>query len=104
MGSSLRSSTLRLRLTVVLVAVALLGACTGGDDSDDAQSQEATRVDRLIYAVPPPTQEAMNPNRDMQPQDEFQLKPMYENLIGAEPETGAWIPMLAEDWELENGN
>ena len=104
MGSSLRSSTLRLRLTVVLVAVALLGACTGGDDSDDAQSQEATRVDRLIYAVPPPTQEAMNPNRDMQPQDEFQLKPMYENLIGSDPKTGRWIPMLAERWEVQQGN
>ncbi len=52
-----------------LVAMSLLAAC-GGDDNSDAPK----KVDRLVFAVPAPTQEAMNPNRDMQPQDEFQHK------------------------------
>lgn len=82
------------------LVLALLAACGGNGDASD----ETRAVDRLVFAVPAPTQEAMNPNRDMQPQDEFQLKPMYENLVGADPETGQWVPMLAESWELEEGN
>ncbi len=58
---------------------------------------------RLVFAVPPPEQgESNNPNRDIQPNDEYQLKPMYENLVGVDPLTAAWTPMLAESWELND--
>lgn len=90
----------RLKILVLIAVATLMAACTS--EGDGGSSGEAGgEVSRLVYGVPPPTQEAVNPNRDMQPQDEFQLKPMYENLIGSDPETGAWIPMLAERWELE---
>jgi ABC-type transport system substrate-binding protein len=60
-------------------------------------------VTRLIFGVPPPEQgESNNPNRDIQPNDEYQLKPMYENLIAVDPETAQWTPMLAERWELND--
>ncbi len=56
---------------------------------------------RLVFGVPPPPDgESNNPNRDIQPNDEYQLKPMYENLIGVDPQTAQWVPMLAESWEL----
>jgi ABC-type transport system substrate-binding protein len=61
----------------------------------------AEEVTRLIFGVPPPPDgESNNPNRDIQPNDEYQLKPMYENLIAVDPETAQWTPMLAESWEL----
>ena len=60
-------------------------------------------VTRLVFGVPPPVQgESNNPNRDVQPNDEYQLKPMYENLIAVDPETAQWTPMLAESWELND--
>ncbi len=68
--------------------------------TDDVDGGEATR---LVFAVPPPEQgESNNPNRDVQPNDEYQLKPMYENLVGVDPLTAQWIPMLAESWELND--
>jgi peptide/nickel transport system substrate-binding protein len=99
MGSSLRSTSFRHRLVILTVALFAIAGCSGG--GEEGGSAETKTVTRLIYGVAPPTQEAMNPNRDMQPQDEFQLKPMYENLIGSEPKTGRWIPMLAERWEIQ---
>ena len=99
MGNRRQRFTGRSGLAVISVlALGVVAACS---DEGSGGGDEPRAVDRLVFAVPAPTQEAMNPNRDMQPQDEFQLKPMYENLIGADPQTGAWIPMLAESWELE---
>jgi len=52
-----------------------------------------------VFAVPPPEQgESNNPNRDIQPNDEYQLKPMYENLVGVDQNNSQWVPMLAESW------
>lgn len=99
---SFRVRQTRTGLAAVLAAAAI-GACSGSGDDTDGSSGGGSgeTVTRLVYGVAPPEAEAMNPNRDMQPQDEFQLKPMYENLIGSDPETGEWIPMLAESWELD---
>lgn len=77
----------------------LLASCTGGGGSKASGSPGQTR--RVILGVVPPTVESNNPNRDTPPNDDFQLKPMYEYLIGSDPKTGAWIPMLAERWGLE---
>jgi peptide/nickel transport system substrate-binding protein len=68
------------------------------DGEDDGDGEEVTR---LVFGVPPPPDgESNNPNREIQPNDEYQLKPMYENLVGVDPENAQWIPMLAESWEL----
>lgn len=72
---------------------------TGPDGTQPGDGDGA--VARLVYGVPPPADgESNNPNRDIQPNDEYQLKPMYENLVGVDPETAEWTPMLAEDWEF----
>jgi len=85
---------LRLRMIAALSSVALAGSTFG------AMAQDAA-AERLIYGVAPPAYgESNNPNRDIHAEDEFQLKPMYENLIGVDPETAEWIPMLAESWEM----
>jgi ABC-type transport system substrate-binding protein len=75
------------------------GATTTPDDGEGEGGGE--EVTRLVFGVPPPPDgESNNPNRDIQPNDEYQLKPMYENLVGVDPETAQWVPMLAESWEL----
>lgn len=114
----------RLRALVVLLCLAMVAAaCTSQEPADtttttttsgatettaaptttapeDGGSEEVTR---LVFGVPPPEQgESNNPNRDIQPNDEYQLKPMYENLIAVDPETAQWTPMLAESWELND--
>lgn len=105
------ASRFRGRVAAALVLVLVLGACTTGGDDDGADPTGGGgdgggdggvgEVTRLIFAVPAPVQgESNNPNRDIQPNDEYQLKPMYENLIGVDPETAQWVPMLAESWEL----
>ncbi len=122
------------RLLTLGVAASLLAAACGGSDAsgdsgsgsgdsgdsgdtvDDTAGPSDTEAEatdgatdggdsRLVFAVVPPEQgESNNPNRDMVPNDEFQLKPMYENLVGVDPETAAWVPMLAESWELNEAD
>lgn len=83
-----------------------LAACTtGGGDVQSTASGGASSADgdvsRLVFGVPSPAQgESNNPNREIQPNDEYQLKPMYENLLGVDPTTAQWIPMLAESWKF----
>jgi peptide/nickel transport system substrate-binding protein len=111
----------RLTLLVVLLCcfVMVVAACTPGGGADttttaangagettttaaeDGDGGAGVETTRLIFGVPPPVQgESNNPNRDIQPNDEYQLKPMYENLIAVDPENAQWVPMLAESWEL----
>ena len=112
----------RLRSFVALLAcLAMVAAACGDDAGEDVTTTAGTvaptttaappettaapepEPTRLVFAVPPPEQgESNNPNRDIQPNDEYQLKPMYENLVGVDPLTAAWIPMLAESWELND--
>lgn len=115
-----------MRCLAALLLLALMTvACTGTTDTTDGTTDTAdgttdtssepppdpsgpddigATADRLIYGVPAPELEANNPQRDYIPSDEFQLKPLYENLIGIDPETAAWIPMLAESWEVEGND
>ena len=96
------ASRLNVGIGAALVSVLVLTACTseGGEDAEATGGGDGG-VERLVFAVPAPVQgESNNPNRDVQPNDEYQLKPIYENLIGVDPETAEWIPMLAESWDL----
>lgn len=112
--------TSRNWFALVACLAMVAGACTSGGSGDttttaggggtDPESSSTTTDDgdggeatRLVFAVPPPEQgESNNPNRDVQPNDEYQLKPMYENLVGVDPLTAQWVPMLAESWELND--
>lgn len=57
-------------------------------------------VPRLVMAVVPPATESNEPRQLSQP-DVWQLRPMYEYLIGVDPETGKLIPQLATEWTLD---
>ncbi len=112
-----------LRVLALLLCLAMIAAActsdttedsttsTGGEEepAGDTTTSAATddtsaggeEVTRLVFGVPPPPDgESNNPNREIQPNDEFQIKPIYENLIAVDPETAQWVPMLAESWEL----
>ena len=112
----------RESLVILFALVMVMTACTSetttttaGPDGEPTTTGETeptgttaaeggTEGDRLVFGVTSPDVETNNTNRGNAP-DEYQLKPMYENLIGSDPNTGAWIPMLAESWELdENGS
>lgn len=58
-------------------------------------------VRRLVIANPAPGQESNNPGRDLGPLSTFQVRPMYENLIGFDAETGSLVPQLATSWSVE---
>ena len=114
-------------LAIVASIVAMtLAACGNGDDattpSDTApaanptaapQTQAAAdptaaaepapvepKVDRVIMAVTPPSAEFSAPRMGGQPQA-FQVRPIYEYLIGIDAETGGFVPELATEWSLE---
>ncbi|MGH8949461.1 MAG: ABC transporter substrate-binding protein, partial [Acidimicrobiia bacterium] len=72
-------------------------------EEEEEGGGEGEEVTRLVFGVPPPPDgESNNPNREIQPNDEYQVKPMYENLVAVDPETAQWVPMLAESWELSD--
>jgi peptide/nickel transport system substrate-binding protein len=105
----------RLRIVAIGLILALVAAaCQPGDDADTdptGTTGEGTGTtsgepsgdlpERLVYGVIAPQVESNDIVREVQPQDDFQLKPLYENLIGNDPATGQWVPMLAESWEVE---
>ncbi len=67
-------------------------------------AETMTGTERLVYGVLAPQVESNDIDREVQPQDDFQLRPIYENLIGNNPATGQWEPMLAESWEIEGNS
>ena len=102
----------------LLACLALVATACGDDGAEEEPATTAAELTtttsppettaapepeptRLVFAVPTPEAgESNNPNRDLQSNEEWQLKPMYENLVGVDPLTAAWTPMLAESWEL----
>ncbi|MFN0070223.1 MAG: ABC transporter substrate-binding protein [Chloroflexota bacterium] len=57
------------------------------------------KVDRLIMAVQAPGRESNDLRHHGMP-DVWELRPMYEYLIGVDPQTGKLIPQLATEWEI----
>lgn len=66
-----------------------------------AEPTGETLVQRLVIANPAPDTESNNPGRDLGPLSTFQVRPMYENLIGFDADTGALVPQLATGWSVE---
>ena len=58
-------------------------------------------VKRLVIGVPAPLQE-FNSGIGITGTAGWQLGPMYEWVASVDPQTGAYTPMLAEDWTLTN--
>ncbi len=95
-------------LVLALVLVGLAMACAQPQAAApaapgppaQAQGPAAPRVNRLVMGLPAPAVEA-NELRNIDGRTTWQLRPMYEDLIGVEPATGALIPQLATSWALE---
>ena len=57
-------------------------------------------VDRVVMAVAPPT-DFSNLRRIPGQSSNWYIRPHYEYLVGFEKTSGAYIPQLATDWNLE---
>jgi peptide/nickel transport system substrate-binding protein len=68
-----------------------------------AAGKPQPKVQRVVLGAARPTYEGNNPYYDNGPFDNFQLKPMYESLIGQDARTGQRVPELAESWSVEDG-
>ena len=58
-------------------------------------------VKRLVISMTPPTEES-NDGVGLGGTAAWQLGPMYEWTASVDPETGAYVPMLAEDWSISD--
>ncbi|MFN0074509.1 MAG: ABC transporter substrate-binding protein [Chloroflexota bacterium] len=65
-----------------------------------AAAPAAPKVNRLIMAVTAPDRETNDVRNHGMP-DVWELRPMYEYLIGVDPETGMLIPQLATEWQVD---
>ena len=67
-----------------------------------APTMAEPKVKRVIMAIETPGTLSNNA-RMICCNDHHQLRPMYENLIGVDAETGALYPQLATEWTVEAG-
>ncbi len=58
------------------------------------------KITRVVFGMEPESQEHNTPGR-LGPPTNTQNNPMYEYLIGMDPESGAWVPELATEWSVE---
>lgn len=58
------------------------------------------KVNRIVMGLAAPAVEA-NELRNIDGRTTWQLRPMYEDLIGVDPASGALIPQLALSWAVE---
>jgi len=99
---------LRLFLLVAALAVGVvvLAACSSGDDGDSGAAVPPTaipkeaKIMRVSFGVAPVRREWNIPRHGSQP-DSWQMRPMYEYLVGVDRNTGQAIPRLATEWSLE---
>lgn len=68
--------------------------------SVDLAMPGAAPVERLVISMTAPTDES-NAAIAITGTSGWQLGPMYEWTASVDPETGAYTPMLAEDWAIE---
>ena len=58
-------------------------------------------VTRVIITNPSPSRESNNVQKDLGPPSGVQLKPIYESLVGYNPDTAELEPQLAKSWGFE---
>jgi ABC-type transport system substrate-binding protein len=100
-----RGLTKSLRIVGALIALTLVAACQptpSAPKTDTAAKSGAVtpKVNRVVMSVIPPAEET-NELRNLNQPQVWQLRPMYEYLIGMDAETGKLVPQLATEWALE---
>lgn len=90
-------------LALAVIGGLLAGCAEGGREgaapAPGAGSQEP-KVRRLVMGVGPPGTESNAPRLVSVP-DKWHLRPIYEHLIGIDPESGRFVPHLASEWNVE---
>lgn len=105
MNSTTTIRTLLLTTATLALSVACAGAqptpapATGGQASAPA----APKIDRLVFAVQAPAIEYFD-IRHLNTPNQWAMDPMYESLIGIDPNTGKFTPVLASEWKLDTVN
>src|SRR5207253_1534578 len=105
-GGPTRSSKYLRPATVLALFLSLVMACSGGGQpagTNASRQPEAAKepaVRRLVMSVVPPGTES-NQIRLITQTESWQLRPMYEHLIGLDPTNAKFVPMLATEWSLE---
>lgn len=100
-----RSRPVSRYLGISLLAVSLAAA---GCSTPQAQPQAPAapdapvtpKVNRVVLATAPPGVESNEP-RQLAGQTSPQLRPMYEHLVGMDPNSGKFTPQLATEWKME---
>ncbi|HEX3244568.1 MAG TPA: ABC transporter substrate-binding protein [Chloroflexota bacterium] len=69
----------------------------------DAAAPAAPSVNRVVIALPAPSGLESNEIRHLGQTIAWQLRPMYEYLVGVDAKTGNLVPQLATEWTAENG-
>ncbi len=98
----------RLTLSVLFfVNLLAFAACTSTPSTGGPATAPTTtgpaqpRVSRVVMAVSPPSLEGATPNRDVGTPQSFQVRPMYEYLVGVDAQSGKLVPQLATEWKVE---
>lgn len=87
------------------LAAAAMAACSSPTPEPPGGGQPADgpvtpKVNRVVVAMPPPSEEGNNPNVELSNLTQFQLRPMMGWLIDLTVE-GKLAPMLANSWSVE---
>ena len=70
-------------------------------DTSSVMPAVEPKVERVIISFPAPSTEGNDSNFDFSSPPSVQLRPMYDYLVGVNPETGAFEPQLASEWSVE---
>jgi len=95
-----------VRVLALASALVMVSACagpgqrTGAPASEGGAQSQEPKVRRLVMAVVAPGTESNAP-RLISQTEAWQLRPMYEHLIGIDPENGKYVPQLATEWSVE---
>lgn len=92
--------TFPLGVLVIVVASWSLGCATPSPATPESAGTSGHKVDRLVFAVEPPTR-ITNSNRLIATPYGWQLSPMHEHLITIDEQTGKNRPWLATSWSIE---
>lgn len=89
-------------LPSVLLAITLVGCASqpAAGPTGAGPGAAKAKTNRLVLAVAPPDRETNDVRHHGMP-DVWELRPMYEYLIGVEPETGKLVPQLATEWQID---
>ena len=80
-------------------AVPEVSSADTGDAMGDAMGEPV--VTRVIITNPSPSRESNNVQKDLGPPSGMQLKPIYESLVGYNPDTAQLEAQLAKSWSFE---